>query len=565
MAYLPALNGGLIIDDGAHITKPELRSLQGLARIWYDVGATTQYYPVLHSAFWVEHKLWGDALLGYHLTNVLLHAAAALLIVFLMRHLSLPGAWLGAFVFALHPVCVESVAWISEQKNTLSAVCYLGAALAYLDFDRTRRNSRYFLALGLFVLALASKSVTASLPAALLVVFWWQRGRLDWRRDVLPLAPWLAMGAASGLFTAWVERRLIGAEGADFELAFVERFLVAGRAVWFYAGKLVWPSNLAFNYPRWQLDASAWWQYLFPLGTLAVAAGLLAVSRRRRGPLAAFLFFMGTLFPVLGFLNVYPFLYSFVADHYQYLATLGIIVPVSTMVAAAKPRYAAVAGSTLVVVLGVLTWRQAAIYQDAETLYRDTIRRNPESWLAHNNLGKILLDTPGGTPEAIPHLETALRLKPGQAMTHYNLGAALAATPGRLTDSIREYETAIRISPAFAEAHDGLGRVLLADRRLEQAIAEFEMAVRMAPSDPRTRNNLGTALARIGRLPEAISQFQAAARIDPGFAQAYANLGNALANSQRFPEAISAYETALRLEPALQPIRSRLEKLRALQ
>ena len=181
-----------------HVTRADLRSLHGLWRIWFDLGATQQYYPLLHSAFWLEHRLWGDSVFGYHLTNVVLHAASAFLVVMIVRRLSLPGAWLAGFVFALHPVCVEAVAWISEQKSTLSGVFYLAAALIYLDFDRSRRKSHYFAALGLFVLALMSKSVTATLPAAILVIFWWQRGRLDWRRDVLPLAPWLVCGRFRG-------------------------------------------------------------------------------------------------------------------------------------------------------------------------------------------------------------------------------------------------------------------------------------------------------------------------------------------------------------------------------
>ena len=240
-AYWPALRGGLVWDDASHVTTPPLQSLHGLWRIWFDLGATQQYYPLLHSAFWTEHRLWGSAVLGYHLTNVILHAVSACLLVRIVRRLSLPGAWLAGLVFALHPVCVEAVAWISEQKSTLSGVFCLGAALVYLRFDQSRRRTQYFWALGLFVLALASKTVTATLPAALLVVFWWQRGRLDFRRDLRPLLPWFALGAAAGLFTAWVERTYIGATGADFALTWVERVLLAGRVIWFYAGKVVWP------------------------------------------------------------------------------------------------------------------------------------------------------------------------------------------------------------------------------------------------------------------------------------------------------------------------------------
>jgi hypothetical protein len=181
VAYWPALNGGLVWDDAGHITRPDLRSLYGLWRIWAELGATQQYYPALHSAFWLEHRLWGDALVGYHLTNVFLHGTSAWLVLLIVRRLALPGGLLAALIFALHPVCVESVAWISEQKNTLSAALYLASA-PYLSFDATRRRSSYVAASALFVLALLSKTVVAALPGLLLVIFWWQRGRIGWKR-----------------------------------------------------------------------------------------------------------------------------------------------------------------------------------------------------------------------------------------------------------------------------------------------------------------------------------------------------------------------------------------------
>ena len=202
------------------------------------LGATQQYYPLLHSAFWLEHKLWGDSVLGYHLVNVLWHMISVTLLYFVLKRLKVPGALLAAAIFAVHPVMVESVAWISEQKNTLSAVFYLSAMLVYLEFDESRRRSRYFIALGLFVLGLLTKTVTATLPAALLVIFWWQRGTLSWKRDVLPLVPFFVLGAAAGVLTAWVERKLIGAEGAAFEISLLDRGLLAGRVIWFYLGKL---------------------------------------------------------------------------------------------------------------------------------------------------------------------------------------------------------------------------------------------------------------------------------------------------------------------------------------
>jgi tetratricopeptide (TPR) repeat protein len=580
---LPALNGGLLWDDAAHITRPELRSLHGLWRIWSDLGATQQYYPLLHSAFWMEHKLWGDSTLGYHLANLLLHAAAAILVMLIMRRLGLPGGWLAALVFALHPVCVESVAWIAEQKNTLSTVFYLSAALLYLQFDETRRRPPYFLALALFVLALLSKTVTDTLPAALLVVFWWRRGRLGWRRDVWPLLPWFALGAAAGLFTAWVERKFVLAEGPDFALTLVERFLIAGRAVWFYLGKLLWPANLMFFYPRWHVDAAEWWQYLFPLAALAALAGLCLLAPKRRGPLAGALIFAGTLFPALGFFNVYPFLYSYVADHFQYIASLGIIIPVAAGLASAMTggaggsacrtaffrlptagtrRWTVAAACVALAALGVLTWRQCGMYQDMETLFQETIERNPTCWVAHYNLGVLIAETPGRLPEAIQHYRQAARLKPDYAMAHYNLAHALAQTPERVPEAIEEYRAASRIDPASVDAHNNLGVALAKiPGRLPEAIEEYRVALRIDPASAEAHNNLGIALVNTpGRVWEAIPQFQAALRSKPDAAEIHNNLGGALSLAPgRLPEAIEEYRTALRLQPDYPDARYNLE------
>ena len=560
IAYLPALHGGMLWDDASHITRFELRSFGGLWRIWFDLSATQQYYPVLHSAFWLEHRIWGDSVLGYHLTNVIMHAISACLVVMIVRRLAVPGAWLAGLTFGLHPVCVESVAWISEQKTTLSGAFCLASALTYLHFDRTRRASRYWLALGMFLLALMSKTVTATLPGALLVILWWQRGRLDWKRDVLPLVPWLAVGGIAGLFTAWVETTLIGAKGADFDMPLGHRFLLAGRAIWFYAGKLLWPSNLTFIYPRWKIDASAWWQHAYPTGVVALLVAFSVMARRRRGPLAGFLIFVGTLFPALGFLNVYPFRYSFVADHFQYLASLGIIVP-ATYVVAAAARWTSTGkareiGVTAIpaLVLGLSTWRQTGMYRDSETLWRAVLAQDAAIWIAHNNLGSALLQMPGRLPEAITHIEAALQIKPDYWEAHNDLGNALTQIPGRLPEAIKEYEEALSIRPDYAEAHNNLGSAFLQIRgRLPDAIAQYEAALRISPHQAKAHNNLGSALSQVpGRLPEAIAHLEAALRIKPDYAEAHSNLANALAQMPgRFPAAIAEYEAALRIRPDL--------------
>ncbi len=587
IAYFPALSGSLLWDDAGHVTRPDLRSVDGLWRIWFEIGATQQYYPLLHSVFWVEHQLWGDATHGYHLANILQHATAACLFCALLRRLAVPGASIAALLFALHPVGVESVAWISEQKNTLSAVIYLAAALAYLNFEVQRSPGRYVVATGLFLLALLTKTVTATLPAALLVVGWWQRGRLDWRRDVLPLIPWFACGAASGLFTAHFERELIGAQGASFELDAVSRFLLAGRVVWFYLSKLVWPTNLTFIYPRWTIDTSIWWQWLFPLAGLGLLGLVAWWSRRSRAPLAATLLFCGTLFPVLGFVNVYPFLFSYVADHFQYLASLSIFALVGAALARATarlPQWGRYIGATaLLFLLGGLSRAQSGMYRDVFTLYETTIARNPACWMAHNNLA-MALTASGRVAEAVPHLEVALQLRPdfpealnnlgddltqlgkpeaaiprleralqlqpNYATAHRNLGLALA-TSGRTAEALRHFEQAVRLNPKDADAELKWGIGLMLTKRFPEAVPHFEKAVALDPSSAVIRNTYGRALAHENQPEMAIGQFREVLLSNPADAEAHLNLALALRQLGRTEEAETHYREAMRLNPGL--------------
>jgi len=535
IAYLPAIDGKFLWDDNAHVTRPALRSFDGLWDIWFHLGATQQYYPLLHSAFWFEHRLWGDAVVGYHLLNIVSHVGAACLVVAIVRRLSLPGAWLAGCIFALHPVCVEAVAWISEQKSTLSAVFYLASALAYLYFDDTRRRPRYLIALGLFVLALLTKTVTATLPPVLLVILWWKRGRLQWKRDILPLLAWFPLGAAAGLFTAWVEKTYVGAEGADYTLNTAQRFLLAGRALCFYASKLVWPVGLTFTYPRWAIDPAQSWQYLYPAAVIVVFVVVCIVALRYRGPLAGFLIFAGTLFPVLGFLNVYPFRYSWVADHFQYLATLGIIVPVACALSRIPllPNHRKALAALLLITLGVLTWNQSGMYTNAETLYRETLARNPGSYMAHHNLGNILLGNRDRVPAAIAEFQSALRIQPDNPEAHNSLGDALMQT-GRLPEAIAEFQTAVRIKPDYAEAHNSLGSAeMQTPGEAAAGLAEFETAVRLRPEYVEAHVNLGNALMEFPeRKAEATAEFETALRLQPGFAPARAGLKRAQAQSK---------------------------------
>ncbi len=555
LAYRAVWHAGFIWDDNGHVTRADLRPLGGLWRIWFEPGATQQYYPLLHTAFWLEYRLWADSALGYHVANVLLHAAVAVLLYRLLRRLSMPGALLAASAFALHPVCVESVAWISEQKNTLSSVFYLAAALAYLRFDRERGARWYIVGIGLFGMALLTKSVAATLPAALLVIFWWKRGRLSWKRDVLPLVPWLCLGAAAGAVTAWVERTYIGASGVAFRLSVADRFLVAGRALWFYLGKIFWPADLTFIYPHWNVDARAGWQYLFPAAAAAAMAVLYAIHGRARGPLACALLFAGTLFPALGFVNVFPFVYSYVADHFQYLAAAVVISATAAELATAAGRLsvtgrsaATAAAVCMVAGLSWLTSRQCEMYADAETLWRTTTARNPECWMAFENLGGVLLKD-GRVDQAAEQFQRALEIDRDDVGALNELGAAMLRQ-GRVDQAVMQFRRALEIAPDSAESHINLGAVFLQRLQAQEAAAQFQEALKFEPGNALAHENLAAAFRQEGRGDEAVAQLRMAAEIAPGDAETHDRLGSALMQEHRVDQAVPQFERAVEINGA---------------
>jgi protein O-mannosyl-transferase len=588
IAYQQAWHAGFVWDDDAHVTRPGLRDFHGLLRIWFEPGATQQYYPVLYSAFWLEHLAWGDSPTGYHLANILIHAIAACLFYRVLRRLDLPGAAFAAAAFALHPINVESVAWISEQKNTLSAVFYFSAALVYLRYDEERSPSLYFTGGALFVLALLTKSVTATLPAALLVILWWRRGRLSLTRDVLPLVPWLILGAGTGAMTAWMERTHVGASGQAFALGFGGRLIVAGHALWFYLGKIFWPSRLTFIYPRWTISSGNLLAYGYLAAAAAVFIGFWAIRRRSRAPLAAALLFAGTLFPALGFINVFPFLYSFVADHFQYLA--GAVV-MAAMAAAASlgaqsltvgRRFAAgIAGCGIIAALAIMTWRQCADYESPAKLWRATLQRNPSCWMAYNNLaaeflqeGRVddaaataqlaikfapdnaaahatageALGRQGRLNEAYAEFGRALEIEPYNVAAQIDLGAGLLQT-GRFKEAIDHYRSALKADPDSAKAHSGLGDAYLRTRRVDEALLQYATALEDDPDDATVHANLGTALMQKGRAEEARVHYQKAVDLDPGFTTAQFNLGNILLQTGHVTDAVAHYRKAVEIDP----------------
>ena len=568
LAYQPAWHGGLLWDDDNCTTPPELRSLDGLRRIWFQPRATAQYYPLLYTSYWVQQRLLGDSPSGYHLVNLLLHIGCVVLVLKILRFLRVPGAELAAVIFALHPVNVETVAWIAERKNTLSGIFALAATFSYLKFDENRSRPSYALAIGLFLLGLLSKTAIVTLPLAWLMIFWWKRGAISWRRDVVPSIPFFFLSAAAGLVTRWFENTGIGYKTTILDLSLLDRCLIAGRAFWSQLGKLLWPSNLMFVYPRWEINAGVWWQYLFPLAVLGLLGVLWNFRRWSRAPFAGVLIYLFLLLPSLGFLNIYFFIYSFVADHWQYLACLGIITPCASgivLLAGHFKRWQGwiEPGVTLLVAgtLFLLTSQQSRMYTDIETLYRTTIARNPTCWMAQVNLGNILYQS-NRVPEAMDLFNLAMGIKP--AVAHYSLGNALLQK-GRTSGAIEQYKEALRIDPNYAETQNNLGNALLLIGQTSKAIDQYQQALRINPGNAKTHNNLGNALVQTGRAAEAIDHYKQALRIHPTSADAHNNLASALAQMGRISEAIEQLKAALRIKPHDIDTQNNLTKLEALQ
>ena len=579
VAYGPALPGDVLWDDDQYVSaNPLLTAPDGLWRIWTHPRESPQYYPLVFTTFWLEARLWGLSTFGLHLVNVLLHAANALLLWRLLRRLGVPGAWLAGAVFALHPVHVESVAWITERKNVLSGLFYLLSAGAYLRWLKashpawraappgsTRSGAGWYgLALVGFAAALLSKTVTCTLPAMLLLVQVWKQPRVG-RRDVRALAPLFALGLAAGLATVLIETHSVGAMGEEWTLSWVQRGLLANRVLWFYVGKLLWPSHLAFNYERWVMDTSAWRTYAATVVT--AAAGLMLWWWRRRigkGPLVALSAFVVGVGPVLGFFNVYYFRYSYVADHFQYHASMALLALVCaglTMLAARQTSPASRAEERTVRVLavlplvcGVLTYRQAGLYTDIETLWRRTIRQNPASVLARHNLALQLAkgheDDPHAAAEAETLFREVLEINPRTVDAYVNLGT-LASRRGQHAEAIAHYRAALSLDPACATALYSLGRELERTGDLDGAIQAYEKCLAGDASCVPAHNSLGRIYRARGERPRAWAHFEAAVQADPGNAPALRNLGILCEDERRYDAAIGYYRAALQAEPQM--------------
>jgi len=529
LAYTPIWHAGFIWDDDVVLTgNPRIVGPLGLKEIWTTSAA--DICPLVLTTFWVEHALWELAPLPYHLVNVVMHGACAVLLWRVLRSLRVQGAWLGAALWALHPVGVESVAWITEMKNTESALFFLLSILFFVKWlrakelnERNRGGWDYALSLLFAALAMASKSSTVILPVVLCLCAWWIEGGWHWR-NVVKVVPMFLLSVAASALSIWTQGlQLATATDPRWVRTWPQRLAAAGDAVWFYLGKLLWPDPLITIYPRWQIDAGQCVSYL-PLLAVILLFCILWLKRRSgvagsRACFFALAYFLTALLPVLGLIDAFIFRFSLVFDHFQYLASIGPLALAGSGLARAsefllpkRPRLQAAVCAGLLLILGMESWQRTGVFKSEEILWSDTLAKYPDCWVGCDNLGNALLQN-GKLGEAIAQLQRALQIYPDYAVGHYNLGVALFRE-GKFDDALAQFQKAVEINPNYAEAHTNLGLALVQKGQRGAAIEQYQMALKINPIFALAHANLGVAFFQNGQLDDAIAQFQEALRLN---------------------------------------------------
>jgi tetratricopeptide (TPR) repeat protein len=563
-AYIPAMRADFVWDDDDYIQNNQtLRTLKGLGQIWTEPKSIPQYYPLVHTTFWLEYQMWQLNPRGFHIANIILHGFSSVLLWRLLRFLSVPGAWIAAAIFAIHPVNVESIAWIAERKNVLSGLLYLASLLFYLKFDLRPRNKEgsgnwrlYVISLLFFIGALLSKTVTCSLPVAILLLLWWKKDKTS-TIDIFKIVPFFAIGIVFALITVWLEKVHVGAEGPEWSMSFLGRCLTAGRIPWFYATKLLLPVNLMFVYPRWTIDASVWWQYLFPLALIMVLTILFFLRNViGKGCVVGLLVFVGTLFPALSFIDVYPMRYSFVADHYQYLATPWFIATVVGCIVWLIRRYqnnmlieaaAKVICVMILLTLGIATWQRCHVFLNLENLWLDTLAKNPGCWMAYNNMGKYLVEK-GKIDKAIEYYQKSIEIRPKHATAIYNLGNAFYMQ-GQTEKAIEYLKRATELESDFAAAYYSLGNAYKKRSEVDEAILNYQKAIEINPDFYLPHFNLANTLKDCGQTDKAAYHYRETIRIKSDHGKAHYQLAMMIKSGKTIKETIEHLEKAEQLLP----------------
>ena len=565
IVYTPSLRNGFIWDDDTNLYKsPWIQEAGGLKVIWFT-HKMYQYYPIDFTTFWLEHKLWGLNPFGYHTINLILHILNALLFFWVALKIYPRLAFIPALLFAIHPIQVETVAWITERKNLLSLFFFLLAILAYLRFDRNRGIRYYLLTVIMFVCALLSKSIAVCFIFFPVLYKWWRDGKVTWREIRLSIV-FVVIGLLSALYTLYLEFYHVGARGKVFDLTFLERFILSGRIIFFYIYKLLFPFNFMFFYPRWIINTKIWWQWLFPLAVMLVL-GVLVIYRGKigRGTLALFVFYIISIFPVLGFLNVYGMKFSFVADHFSYLSTPCLLLLLCTSIyfLLGKLRigfpllmsalYRILLSSLLVIIVIYMCGKSMELtqnYKSEITLWNNLISQNPNTWIAYNNRG-FIYDNQGNLTQALSDYNKVIQLNPSLAEIYNNRGF-IYYRQGNLTQALSDYNKAIQLNPSLAETYNNRGLIYYKKRDLNKAFLDYNKAIRLDPNLADAYNNRGLAYQNQGNLNQAISDYNKAIQLKPHNyvnSKAYYNRGLAYQNQGNPNQAISDYTKAIEIEP----------------
>ncbi len=558
LVYYPCLHGPPLWDDWDWMVDIEwnLKDKTGLWRIWTQPGSIQQYYPVTGTSFWLDYQLWGrDATLPRHLENVLLHGAGAVLFWLLLARLRVPGAWLAAALYAVHPVMAESVAWITERKNVLCSFFCLAALLAHgssagwWESRCQRRGMLTLLACLLFLLALLSKISAAVLPAVVMVTGCWRHGRMRWREDGGRMLPWLVLTLPLIFVTHHLEQKQVTAGDLTPVLSWIEKLMLASQLPWFYLGKLVWPRDLVVIYEKWPLQPAAWWHWA---GAAALLLGfVLVLWKRQRGVLALSLIFLGTLFPVLGFFEVNGMKYAWAADRWVHLPALAVFAGAGVLLSRLPRQWLRLTlAPALLITLAVLCWRQSMLYSDMDRFWQAAIAGNASPWKARNDYGGQL-SAAERHAEALAQLEKAIRLKPDYAAAHVNLAGALDNL-GRPAEALAQIDHALRLQPE-TNAAIHYNRAVILDRlvRPQEAEAELRIAIEAEPDFFAAHNDLGNKLLLGGRLDEAMRQFETLQQLRPGNAKALTSIGNIHFLRGDTGQALAFFDAALRADPAM--------------
>ncbi len=559
VCYLPTLQADFVWDDIIFTKAEPVREFSGLWHIWFEptsLDPEVHYWPLTYSSFWLEHKLWGFAPAGYHATNIVLHLLNSLLLLLLLRRFALPGAWLAAAIFAVHPVHVEPVAWVMGRKDLLATLFTFTAFLVWLRFVETACAGRppwrlWSCALLLYVAALFSKSIAITLPVAFLIWHWWRQGRVH-RHDVLRLLPFLLVGLIYAV--ADTVYHYVSMGPLSLEYSFPERLLIACRALVFYVTKLVWPTELAVIYPIWDVGVVDPLGWLYVAGVVAVPAVLWCLrARLGRGPLAAVLFFVVTLSPVLCFVDQTYMQFSLVADRYQYLASASMIALFAFGVhrfcdALQGVRLLLVrAGlAVLLFVMVALTWRQVGVYNNPISLFSHVLALNPEAHGAHGNLAAGLMEAER-YEEALAMSLAAIESWPEGPYMYDKAGAVLIAL-GRLEEAEKILREGTRHKPNHQDTLSLLANSLRLQTRYEEALAMSRVAIERRPKGIYLYHEAGAALNALGRLEEAEAVLREGIRHKPRHWDSLLHLAESLRLQARYEEAVSYYRAAIELD-----------------